>query len=196
MRLNKYLVAIAFAICSCNSNVTEDNVCGETADSTRQTKQKSVSRFWRGYHSRYMKPEQQKELMAEMSIDPKYVTKFQDITLEEALEKAKAEGKRVFINCHTETCGPCRMMEKNVFPQKECGDYFNKNYVCISKDMEKGEGSTINDKYGIEIYPTYLILNPDGTEVCKVIGAVKDAKKFIKRIEDTILLSGTQTKKK
>ncbi len=195
MRLEKYLVAITFAICSCNGNVTEDNICRETIDSTRQTTQKSVvSRFWRGYHSRYMKPELEKELMTEMSIDPRYVTRFYDITLEEALEKAKAEGKRVFINCHTETCGPCRMMEKNVFPRKECGDYFNKNYVCISKDMEKGEGSTINDKYEIEIYPTYLILNSDGTEICKVIGAVKDAKKFIEKIEETIANSNTQNK--
>ena len=41
-------------------------------------------------------------------------TVFYDITLEEALEKAKAEGKHVLINFHTSTCVPCKKMENMV----------------------------------------------------------------------------------
>lgn len=193
MRWDKYLVAITFAVCSCSSNGTKDNICVETTDST-QHKVENVSRLRKRYYSEYMKPALKKELIMEMSISPKYVTKWLDLTLEEALEKAKVENKLIFINCHTTTCTPCRNMEKYIFPQKECGDYFNKKYVCISKYMDKEEGRAINEKYGIQIYPTYLILNTDGTEVCKVLGAVMDAKKFIKKIEAAIAKSNTLNK--
>ena len=187
MRINKYLVIIAVAMCSCSNQGITEEITERGSDSIKKSTQQSIGRNWRRYYSRYMKPEVKKELIREMSINPKYVTKFQELTLQEALDKAAAEGKKVFINCHTENCGPCRMMEKNIFPRKECGDYFNANFVCISMDLEKGEGVSIRDKYGIQIYPTYLILNPDGTDICQVMGAVNDAKKFINKIQEAII---------
>ncbi len=32
---------------------------------------------------------------------------FEDLTLKEACAKAKAEGKKVFVDCYTQTCIPC-----------------------------------------------------------------------------------------
>ena len=42
-----------------------------------------------------------------------------------ALEKAKQEGKMLFVDFYVDWCGPCKMMAKDVFPQKQVGDYFN-----------------------------------------------------------------------
>ena len=64
---------------------------------------------------------------------------FQDLTYREALEKAKAENKLVFMDCYTSWCGPCRIMSNEVFPQKEAGDYFNPLFLFVKYDMEKGE---------------------------------------------------------
>ena len=185
MKINKSLVILAVAISACSNQETMESYDKEPDNKQTQTTQES-KRGWTRYYSRYMKPEQKKELIMEMSTNPKYVTKFQYLTLQDAFDKAAEEGKRVFINCHTENCGPCRMMEKNIFPRKECGDYLNSNFVCISKDIEKGEGDIIKDRYKIDIYPTYLILNPDGTEVCKIIGAVSDANKFVNKLKEAI----------
>ena len=44
-------------------------------------------------------------------------TVFYDMTLDEALEKAGAEGKYVFIDFHIDGCGPCKKMEETVFPK-------------------------------------------------------------------------------
>ena len=65
---------------------------------------------------------------------------FKQITLKEALEQAKAQGKMVFMDCYTTWCGPCKMMTEEVFPQKEAGDFFNAHFVNVKFDMEKGEG--------------------------------------------------------
>lgn len=99
--------------------------------------------------------------------------RFEDLSLKDALAKAQAEGKKVFVDCYTQTCGPCKYMMKNIFPLEECGDYFNPRYVSLTRDMNVGEGPEMGKKYQVGIYPTFLIINPDGTLYCKEIGAVR-----------------------
>lgn len=98
---------------------------------------------------------------------------FEDITLQEALDKAKAEGKKVFVDCYTQTCVPCKYMMKYIFPLEECGEYMNPRYVSIARDMNVGEGPEMGKKYDVGIYPTFLIINPDGSLYCKEIGAIR-----------------------
>ena len=107
-------------------------------------------------------------------------TVFYDLTLEQALEKAKAEGKYVMIDFHTETCGPCRVMERDVFPKPECGEYINKRFVPIMINGEDdGVGTEIAQKYQVFIFPTYMIMSPDGFKEGEVLGAEYDIDKFL-----------------
>lgn len=106
---------------------------------------------------------------------------FQNLTYAEALEKAKAENKLVFMDCYTSWCGPCKMMTNEVFPQKEAGDYFNPLFVCVKFDMEKGEGVELAKKFGVRAYPTFLIIRPDGTVQHRVVGG-GDLQGFIERV--------------
>lgn len=99
--------------------------------------------------------------------------KFENLSLKEALAKAKAEGKKVFVDCYTQTCGPCKYMMRNIFPLQECGDYFNPRFVSIARDMDTLDGPEMRKTYDVGIYPTFLIINPDGTLYCKEIGAVR-----------------------
>ena len=109
-------------------------------------------------------------------------TNFQELSLEKAREKAKAENKPVFLDCYTSWCGPCRMMANEVFTQEAAGDYFNKNFVCVKTDMEKGEGPVIGKQYGVDAYPTFLIINPDGKLMHKIVGAMS-LKELIENVE-------------
>lgn len=114
-------------------------------------------------------------------------TVFHKLTLPEALKKAEAEGKKVFIDCYTQKCIPCKKMVKNIFPQKICGDYFNANFVCIMRDMEEeGEGKEIAKKFNIRIYPTYLILNSDGSQFTQAFAAIQDAEKFVAKMKEIV----------
>ena len=112
-------------------------------------------------------------------------TVFYDITLEEALAKAKAEGKHVLINFHTSTCVPCKKMEMEVFPTPECGKYVNEHFVPIAIDGEdEGAGTELAEKYQIFIFPTYLIMSPDGFKEGEVIGAEFDVNKFLEMLKE------------
>ncbi len=99
-------------------------------------------------------------------------TNFQELSLEKAREQAKTENKPIFLDCYTSWCGPCKMMANNVFTLEAAGDYFNKNFVCVKIDMEKGEGPAIGKQYGVDAYPTFLIINADGKLMHKLVGAM------------------------
>ena len=70
---------------------------------------------------------------------------FEHITFDEALAKAKAENKLVFMDCYTSWCGPCKYMSETIFPQEKAGEFFNPKFVCVKFDMEKGEGPERKD---------------------------------------------------
>ena len=114
-------------------------------------------------------------------------TVFYEMTLEEAMAKAKAEGKHVLVDFHTSTCAPCKKMEKEVLPTIECGEYINKHFVPIMIDGEdEGIGTEIAEKYQVFIFPTYMVLAPDGFKKGEVIGAEYDVNKFIEMLKEII----------
>lgn len=99
---------------------------------------------------------------------------FQNLTFKEILSKAKAEKKLVFLDAYAAWCGPCKLMDKNVFTLKTVGDYYNANFINAKIDMEKGEGRDIAKKYSVYSYPTYLFLNGDGEVVAKNLGYMEE----------------------
>lgn len=108
---------------------------------------------------------------------------FQNITLSEALAKAKAENKLVFMDCYTAWCGPCKFMANTLFTQKEAGDFFNPRFVCVKYDMEKGEGKRLNDNWHLAMYPQFIIFRPDSVVQHRILGASDDLPSFIQRVE-------------
>ena len=100
---------------------------------------------------------------------------FQELPFKDLISKAKKENKIVFIDAFTSWCGPCKMMEKNIFTKKSVGDYYNANFINARFDMEKGEGRDIAAKYGVRSYPTYLFLNGDGEVVSQNYGYMEES---------------------
>lgn len=96
--------------------------------------------------------------------------KFGKQSFAQTLEQAKKENKLIFLDAFALWCGPCKLLDKNVFPKKEVGDYFNANFLNLHIDMEKGEGIEIAKKYSIYSYPTLLFINGDGKVVYKAAG--------------------------
>lgn len=99
---------------------------------------------------------------------------FQEGSLQDLLEKAKKEKKLVFIDAYASWCGPCKLMEKNIFPLKPVGELYNKNFISARFDMEKGEGRDIASKYSVRSYPTYLFLNSNGDLIMKNMGYMEE----------------------
>ncbi len=99
-------------------------------------------------------------------------------TWEEGLQKARQENKLVFVDGFTVWCGPCAYMMKNVFPQKEVGDFYNRNFICMKIDMEK-EGKELAKRYNVVAYPTFLFVTPEGYVAHRGMGGMKKAEDFI-----------------
>jgi thiol-disulfide isomerase/thioredoxin len=95
-----------------------------------------------------------------------------EITFDQALEKAKKEGKLIFMDCYTSWCGPCKRLAATVFTDSSVGEYFNDNYINVKFDMEKGEGTSIATRYQITAYPTLLWLDGNGSIKNKVVGGL------------------------
>ena len=111
---------------------------------------------------------------------------FQELSLAQATDCAKAQGKMLFINIHIKNCTPCRLMEKKIFPQEKIGTYINERFISISLDGEEGEGKELTTQYQIFTYPTYFIMDTTNTVIGKILGADKDIDSFINKIEAII----------
>lgn len=101
--------------------------------------------------------------------------------LADVLAQARKENKLVFVDCYTSWCGPCKRLAREVFPQKEAGDFFNPRFVSLKLDMEKGEGPELAKKWDVGAYPTLTFLNQDGEVMFQTLGA-----RDVRHLVDTV----------
>lgn len=113
------------------------------------------------------------------------------LTWKEVKEKAKRENKFIFMDCYTTWCGPCKVMSKNIFPQKLAGDFFNDRFVNVkvqfdqtAQDNEEvrkwyADAEAIEKEFNVLAYPTFLYFSPDGELVHLFVGSTNTAQEFI-----------------
>lgn len=90
---------------------------------------------------------------------------FESPKWKEAVKKAKEENKLIFFDAYTSWCSPCIKLQNQVFPDKALGEYYNRNFINVKFDMEKGEGVMLSRKYAIQVYPTLLFIDPRNERV-------------------------------
>lgn len=92
---------------------------------------------------------------------------FSTKSFEEVLAQAKAENKPVFVDVYTKSCGPCRKMDKEVFPDQAVGKFFNDSLINFKLDAGDNQYKELLDKCYVAVYPTYLFFAPTGQLVYK-----------------------------
>ena len=116
------------------------------------------------------------------------------VTLEEAVELQKKNPKKIMMDAYTKWCGPCKMLDRNTFQNKDVADYVNKNYYAVKFDAEGNEEINFNSKiytnpnydpakankrnsphqlssyFGIRSYPTIIFLGENQELITPVIG--------------------------
>lgn len=103
---------------------------------------------------------------------------FTEGTFAEICAKAKKEKKNIFFDAYASWCGPCKMLKRDVFTTKTAGDFFNKKFINVAMDMEKGEGTALAPAFQITAFPTLLILNHKGEIIGRTMG-YQSAEKLI-----------------
>ncbi len=110
-------------------------------------------------------------LVVALGVQAQEGVRFFEGTLEEALQEAREQKKMLFIDAYTSWCGPCKWMSESEFKKPEAGAFFNRHFVNYKINVEKGDGQAFAEKYDVRGYPTFIVLNPDGTLRHKVLGA-------------------------
>jgi len=87
-----------------------------------------------------------------------------------AVKKASAQKKYIFVDCYATWCGPCKMLKMRTFTNKKVADFFNKNFVNVSIDMEAGQGPMLAQQWRIQAYPTLIIFDENAKPVLGTMG--------------------------
>ncbi len=114
---------------------------------------------------------------------------FRALSLDRARQAAADGGKRfVLVDFYTVWCGPCKQLDETTWKDQEVRDWLSKEAVCLKVDAEKDE--PLADKYRVNVYPTVLLLRPDGTEIDRLVG-YRDARTFLADARES--LAGNDT---
>lgn len=96
-------------------------------------------------------------------------------SLPEALKKAQAEKKRVFIDFYADWCTYCHQMDKTTLKDPKILQELEKNFISVKLNTEskkpmnwKGQSMTENEfaeLMGVSSLPTLLFLNPKAESI-------------------------------
>jgi thiol:disulfide interchange protein len=93
----------------------------------------------------------------------------------EALKQAAVQNKYIFVDAYASWCGPCKMLKLTTFRNSKAAEFYNKNFINVAIDMEKGQGPALAAQWRMQAYPTLIIFNPKGEPVLGTVGYIKAA---------------------
>lgn len=100
-------------------------------------------------------------------------------------------------------CGWCKLMDKDVFAKDGWKDYAAKNVVLVTIDFPSDKSivpekyvarnEALKNEFGIQGYPTYMVLDSDGKTRLGQLGAGKDMtpEAFIEQFKETTRFSAS-----
>lgn len=110
--------------------------------------------------------------------------RFQNITLTQARQQAKATEKFLFVDVYTTWCKPCKEMELNVFSDAAVSKLVNDNFIAVRIDADKDKSAQVH-ALKVNAYPTMIYYHPNGQALHRQEGAL-DAATFLLLTEGLI----------
>lgn len=83
-------------------------------------------------------------------------------TWQQLLDSARTRNLPIFVDVYTDWCAPCKRMEQEVFIKPDVGAFYQAHFISHRLNAEKGEGPRLAKVYGVNAYPTWLYLDPNG----------------------------------
>lgn len=100
---------------------------------------------------------------------------FNNQEFKKVLTLAESSHKKIFVDAYATWCAPCKQIQKTTFKDPKTSAYFNKKFINMSIDVEKGEGIELAKKWQVEGLPTLLILDEKGKVIADHTGYVDGA---------------------
>ncbi|MDJ0646508.1 MAG: thioredoxin fold domain-containing protein [Flavobacteriaceae bacterium] len=115
------------------------------------------------------------------------------MTVEEALAAQQKEPRKIMVDMYTTWCGPCKMLDKYTFQNKDVAEYVNENFYAVKFNAEGGaivqfkDQTFLNPNYdasrrgrnsqhqlasyfGVSAYPTIVFLDENANLLTPVKG--------------------------
>lgn len=110
-----------------------------------------------------------------------------EVRFADVLAQAKRENKRVLVDFWATWCHACVQMNKTTFRDTRVGNMMNYSFVNYAVDVDHdADAKELVEKFNIKAFPTYLILNPDGTEYNRIVGS-NPVEGFAKALTNALL---------
>ena len=92
----------------------------------------------------------------------------------EVLEEAGRQSRLVMVDVYTDWCGPCKVMDMEVFTREDVGGFFNDHFVNYKLNAEDDgqRGPELAEKYQVQGYPFFLFIDNDGELVHRGVGGL------------------------
>jgi len=94
-----------------------------------------------------------------------------------AIDMARQHRRPILYEFSAEWCGPCKLLEREVFSNKDRAAQINSLYVpakVVDRQREEGANPAVVDslqkRYRIDSFPTLLATTPEGEEVGRIVG--------------------------
>ncbi len=83
---------------------------------------------------------------------------FHWLTFEQLKDSMAVKPKKIFIDIYTDWCGPCKLMDKKVFPKADVVRLMKENYYAVKLKSETADSVNFNSKdYFLKPYKTAVI---------------------------------------
>ena len=102
------------------------------------------------------------------------------------LEKAKTEKKLVMIDLYADWCGPCKILDKNTFGNKDVEARLSNQFDTVKIDLDKSpEAKELAKKFDVNAIPHVIFLDADGRRLSDIVGYVPPDE-FLKEMDGVV----------
>jgi len=116
------------------------------------------------------------------------------VTFEKAIELQQNEPRKIIMDFYTNWCGPCKLLDKKTFANKDVSKYINENYYAVkfnaegnsqvnfngnaftnpnydpSRANKRNSSHQLSRYFGVNAYPTMVFLDENKGLITQVKG--------------------------
>lgn len=104
--------------------------------------------------------------------------------MEAAQKQASDQMRLLFVDVYATWCGPCKMMDQQVYTDPAVAELMNEHFVNVRLDGECDYGRRYVAEQKLEGYPTMYIFDDDGERISKIVGFTP-AEELVLSLENT-----------